>query len=101
MIKDYKSALELDLENGMPLDKSGGVVCHGGGSGKSPQVAEKPIVEPVAPIREAGVSVDEEEGSEEEQAKKKLKTGKSSLKLPSISKDIGLSGSGSESGLKI
>ena len=45
-----------------------------GGKGMMP--APQPIVAPTAPVEEASVEI------EEDDAKKKLKTGKSSLKMP-------------------
>ena len=52
-----------------------------GGSAPEPQ----PVVAPVAPIEEASVELDEDD------KKKKLKTGKSSLKMPTkIADNVGL-----------
>lgn len=96
MIKEYKHGIKIDLDTGI-IDDSAVLVCHGGGKGYTPP--EQKIVEPVAPVREAGVLLDEE-ASEDEKKKKALKTGKSSLKLPSTTKDAGLS-TQAGSGLKI
>ena len=94
----YIGSQEIDLETGIIVDDSL-FDCYGGGKGGASYEAPEPqpIVAPTTPVEEASVELDEEDD------KKKLSTGKESLKIPlTTSPTTGLSAaSGSGSGLGI
>jgi len=66
-------------ENGRLLDDCNPLICNGGGKGRAP--APQPIIAPTPPIAEAGVVQDEDD-------KKILKKGKSTLKVPMDDKSL-------------